>query len=311
MGYNACPMIPVLHSVIVSPARQQAMSSHTRSDRRDILSAASLSATIFPLKSPLRNQDLFERMFCLSDRCFSATWQHFPQVREAPSFVANECWQADLAYSGLLFESFWRVERRTQVPTKDWARFCHCWWTRSRTRRAMPNEGFHRQLTSNQERFCNDRLGLRNRMFCERCNLAGRCWCSYRCFLTVRDIFKGKHWSLACTGVFEVRLTMDWWILDESLLDMWSSDGKGWLEHPEDTDILIKPSKLYEVIWSPCKPLKFWLCFLIFWQFCNCQVGLHEEMLHFILQLRLLEWHLHSQFWQKTNQSGLRVNNEL
>ena len=24
--------------------------------------------------------------------------------------------------------------------------------------------------------------------------------------------------------------------------------GKGWLEHPEDTDILIKPSKLYEVI---------------------------------------------------------------
>ena len=52
--------------------------------------SASLSATIFPLKSPLRNQDLFERMFCLSDRCFSATWQHFPQVREAPSFVANE-----------------------------------------------------------------------------------------------------------------------------------------------------------------------------------------------------------------------------
>ena len=93
----------MLHSVIVSPARQQAMSSHTRSDRRDILSAASLSATIFPLKSPLRNQDLFERMFCLSDRCFSATWQHFPQVREAPGFVANEG-QADLAYSGLLFE---------------------------------------------------------------------------------------------------------------------------------------------------------------------------------------------------------------
>ena len=52
--------------------------------------SASLSATIFPLKSPLRNQDLFERMVCLSDRCFSATWQHFPQVREAPSFVANE-----------------------------------------------------------------------------------------------------------------------------------------------------------------------------------------------------------------------------
>ena len=38
MGHNACPMIPVLHSVIVSPARQQAMSSQTRSDRRDILS---------------------------------------------------------------------------------------------------------------------------------------------------------------------------------------------------------------------------------------------------------------------------------
>ena len=237
-------------------------------------------------------------------QCYMAT---FPTSSGGSRF----CRQRVTGRSGLFWPAFWRVERRTQVPTKDWARFCHCWWTRSRTRSAMPNEGFHRQLTSNQERFCNDRLGLRNRIFCKRCNLAGRCWCSYRCFLTVRDIFKGKHWSLACTGVFEVRLTMDWWILDESLLDMWSSDGKGWLEHPEDTDILIKPSKLYEVIWSPCKPLKFWLCFLIFWQFCNCQVGLHEEMLHFILQLRLLEWHLHSQFWQKTNQSGLRMNNEL
>ena len=81
------PSVAFSHSFTSSSA----MSSHTRSDRRDILSAASLSATIFPLKSPLRNQDLFERMFCLSDRCFSATWQHFPQVREAPGFVANEC----------------------------------------------------------------------------------------------------------------------------------------------------------------------------------------------------------------------------
>ena len=41
------------------------------------------------------------------------------------------------------------------------------------------------------------------------------------------------------------------------IADMWSSlrvpkvkarAGKGWLEHPEDTGILIKPSKLYEVI---------------------------------------------------------------
>ena len=52
-------------------------------------------------------------------------------------------------------------------------------------------------------------LGLRNRMFCQRCKLAGRCWCSYRWFLNVRDIFRAKHQSLAssaCTGVFEVRL---------------------------------------------------------------------------------------------------------
>ena len=40
-----------------------------------------------------------------------------------------------------------------------------------------------------------------------------------------------------------MRLTLDWSILDGSLLDMWSSlrvpkfkDGKGcWLKHPEDT----------------------------------------------------------------------------
>ena len=74
----------------------------------------------------------------------------------------------------------------------------------------MPNEGFHRQLTSNQEGFLQcSRLGLRNRMFCKRCKLAGRCWCSYRWFLNVRDIFRAKHQSLAslaCTGVFEVRL---------------------------------------------------------------------------------------------------------
>ena len=109
-GYNANdPSVAFSHSFTSSSA-SHVVAYEIRQAGYPL--SASSSATIFPLKSPLRNQDLFERMFCLSDRCFSATWQHFPQVREAPGFVANECWQADLAYSGLLFESFWRVERR-------------------------------------------------------------------------------------------------------------------------------------------------------------------------------------------------------
>ena len=88
-GYNANdPSVAFSHSFTSSSA-SHVVAYEIRQAGYPL--SASLSATIFPLKSPLRNQDLFERMFCLSDRCFSATWQHFPQVREAPGFVANEC----------------------------------------------------------------------------------------------------------------------------------------------------------------------------------------------------------------------------
>ena len=94
-------MIPVL-----SPARQQAMSSHTRSDRRDILSAASVVSDYFPSKITIKKPGpVWKDVLSFGPlQCYMAT---FP-----PSSGGSQCRQRVTGRSGLFWPAFWRVERR-------------------------------------------------------------------------------------------------------------------------------------------------------------------------------------------------------